>query len=86
MVLAVGVAEAAQPLMEPDQFQSTLEFKVNFLRPVRPGRLLGHGRVVDRDGDLAHLAADVTTTDGTRVATATATARVIKLADARSAA
>ncbi|MGW2559521.1 PaaI family thioesterase [Streptomyces sp. NPDC001514] len=79
------VGPALLATLEPDQFQSTLEFKVNFLRPARPGRLLGHGRVVHRDGDLAHLAADLTRTDGTLVATATATARVIKLADARSA-
>ncbi|MGW7370205.1 PaaI family thioesterase [Streptomyces sp. NPDC054841] len=79
------VGPALPATVEPDQFQSTLEFKVNFLRPVRPGRLLGHGRIVHRDGDLAHLEAGLTTTDGALVATATATARVISLAEARSA-
>jgi uncharacterized protein (TIGR00369 family) len=34
--------------LEPDQFQSTLELNVNFLRPVRPGRVVGKGRVVHR--------------------------------------
>jgi acyl-coenzyme A thioesterase PaaI-like protein len=35
---------------EPDQFQSTLQPNVSFLRPVRPGRVISRGRVVHRDG------------------------------------
>jgi uncharacterized protein (TIGR00369 family) len=35
--------------LAPYQFQSTLELNVNFLRPVRPGRLVGKGRVVPLD-------------------------------------
>jgi acyl-coenzyme A thioesterase PaaI-like protein len=40
-----------------DEFQSTLELRVKFLRPVRPSRLVGRGRVVQRDADLAQLEA-----------------------------
>jgi uncharacterized protein (TIGR00369 family) len=36
--------------LEPDQFQSTLDLKVSFLRPVKPGRIVGRGQVVHRDG------------------------------------
>jgi acyl-coenzyme A thioesterase PaaI-like protein len=62
-----------------DQFQSTLKLHVHFLRPVRPGRVFGKGRVVHRDGDLAFLEASLPDSQGTLVATATATARVIAL-------
>lgn len=67
--------------LEPDQFQSTLDLNVRFLRPVRPGRLIGRGRVVHRAGDIARLEASLTAEGGAVVATATATARVIALGD-----
>jgi len=69
----------------PEQFQSTLDFTVNFLRPVRPGRLLGMGRVVHRAGDIATVAASLTDVGGALIATAIATARVIDIADAPAA-
>jgi uncharacterized protein (TIGR00369 family) len=72
--------------LEPDQFQSTLGLNVNFLRPVRPGRVVGKGRVVHRDGDLAFLEASLVDSRGALIATATATARVIPLDRAPSAA
>jgi uncharacterized protein (TIGR00369 family) len=80
------VGPALLATLEPDQFQSTLQLNVNFLRPVRPGRILSRGRVVHRQGDLAFLEAELVDGDGRIVATATATARVIALADARAAA
>ena len=52
---------------------------MNFLRPVRPGRVVGKGRVVHRDGDLAFLEASLVDSQGALIATATATARVIPL-------
>jgi uncharacterized protein (TIGR00369 family) len=80
------VGPALLATLEPEQFQSTLELNVNFLRPVRPGRLAGKGRVVHRDGDMAFLEASLLDSQGTLIATATATARVIPLDRARSAA
>ena len=80
------VGPALLATLEPDQFQSTLELHVSFLRPVRPGRVVGKGRVVYRDGDVAFLEASLLDSHGTIVATATATARVIALDRARSAA
>jgi acyl-coenzyme A thioesterase PaaI-like protein len=59
---------------------------VSFLRPVRPGRIIGKGRIVHRDGDLAFLEATLADSEGAVIATATATARVIALDQARSAA
>jgi uncharacterized protein (TIGR00369 family) len=79
------VGPALLATLEPDQFQSTLQLSVSFLRPVRPGRVLGKGRVVHRDGDLVVLEASLTDADGTVIATATATARVIALSRAAAA-
>ena len=80
------VGPALLATLEPDQFQSTLELNVSFLRPVRPGRVIGRGRVVQRIGDLAFLEASLLDLHGTLIATATATARVIALDQARAAA
>ena len=80
------VGPALLATLEPDQFQSTLQLNVSFLRPVRPGRLIGQGRVVHRDGDLVFLEASLLDGDGAVVATATATARVIPLGQAPAAA
>jgi uncharacterized protein (TIGR00369 family) len=43
------VRPALLATLDPDQFQSTLELSVQFLRPLRPGRVVGKGRVVHRD-------------------------------------
>jgi uncharacterized protein (TIGR00369 family) len=80
------VGPALLATLAPDQFQTTLQFSVSFLRPVRPGRITGKGRVVHRDGDLAFLEASLSDPHGEVIATATATARVIPLSHARSAA
>jgi len=80
------VGPALLATLAPDEFQSTLQLSVSFLRPVRPGRLSGRAHIVHRDGDLVFLAASLADAGGTVVATATATARVIALANAAAAA
>jgi uncharacterized protein (TIGR00369 family) len=80
------VGPALLATLAPDEFQSTMGLSVSFLRPVRPGRITARGRVVHRDGDLAFLEASLTDADGVVIATATATARVITLEQARWAA
>ena len=71
--------------LEPDEFQSTLDLNVRYLRPTRPGRHVGKGRIVRRDGDLASLEASLANAEGETIATATATARVISLSEAANA-
>jgi Thioesterase superfamily len=73
------VGPALLATLRPDQFQATHDITVHFLRPVRPGRMVGKGRVVRRDGDLAHVEASLIRDDGETAATATATATVIPL-------
>jgi uncharacterized protein (TIGR00369 family) len=79
------VGSALLATLGPDEFQSTLELKTSFLRPVRPQRILGCGRVISRSGDLAFLDAVLTDEEGMAIATATATARVIPLDEAPTA-
>ncbi len=62
-----------------DEFAPTLELKVSFLRPARPGRLTGRGRVIHRGGTIAFLAGDLRDDTGQVLATASATARVVRL-------
>jgi len=63
----------------PDgEFAPTLELKVSFLRPAAPGRLVGTGRVVHRGGSIAFLAGELRDEAGAVLATATATARIVR--------
>ena len=80
------VGPALLATLEPDQFQSTSQLSVSFLRPVRPGRLVGRGRIVHREGDLVFLEASLVDAGGALIATATATARVIARSHAPAAA
>jgi uncharacterized protein (TIGR00369 family) len=61
-----------------DEFGTTLELKVSFLRPARPGPITGTGRVVHRGGSIAFLAGELHNQAGDLLATATATARIIR--------
>jgi uncharacterized protein (TIGR00369 family) len=79
------VGPALLATLGPDEFQSTLQMNVDFLRPTRPGRVRGRGRVRHRDGDHAVVEAELLDSDGALLATATAVARVIGLAAARGA-
>lgn len=58
------------------QSAPTTDLHVQFLRPARPGRLLGRGRVVRKGRGVAFLAGELVDQEGTVVATATATAQV----------
>jgi uncharacterized protein (TIGR00369 family) len=60
----------------PGQFAPTTDLHVQFLRPARPGRLTGRGRVVRRGRDVAFLAGELADDSGEIVAVATATAQI----------
>jgi uncharacterized protein (TIGR00369 family) len=62
-----------------EEFAVTLELKVSFLRPATPGRITGTGRVVHRGGSIAFLAGELRDDAGETLATATATARIIRV-------
>lgn len=60
----------------PGQFAPTTDLHVQFLRPARPGRLVGRGRVVKRGKDVGFLAGELVDESGAIVAVATATAQI----------
>jgi uncharacterized protein (TIGR00369 family) len=62
--------------LPPGEFAPTLDLHVQFLRPARPGRLLGRGRVVRRGSDICFLAGELSAADGKAVAAASATVRI----------
>jgi uncharacterized protein (TIGR00369 family) len=63
--------------LQQNEFAPTLELKVNYLRPARPGKLIGHGRVVSRGGTIAFLSGELHAPGGELIATASATARIL---------
>jgi uncharacterized protein (TIGR00369 family) len=72
---------AAAALLGGDTFCHTLELKTSFLRPARPGKLYGEGRVVHRGRDVVFLEGRLEDADGRLIATASATTRIIPFAD-----
>lgn len=68
----------------PGQFAPTADLHVQFLRPARPGRLTGRGRIVRRGKDIAFLAGELSDEYGEVVATATATAQIRSAREDRS--
>ena len=60
----------------PDQFAPTADLHIQFLRPAKPGRLIGRGRVVRKGRDLAFMSGEFVDESGEVVAVATATATI----------
>lgn len=57
-------------------FAPTTDLHVQFLRPARPGRLIGRGRVLRRGRDVAFLAGELIDEDGAVVAVASSTVQI----------
>ncbi len=60
----------------PEEFAPTTDLHVQFLRPARPGRLTGRGRIVRSGRDVGFLAGELTDEQGNLVAVATATVQI----------
>lgn len=73
---AMGMAFAST-LADGESF-TTLELKINYLRPVWRARLRAEGKVVKRGRDIALVACDVLDETGTLVAHATSTCMVLR--------
>jgi uncharacterized protein (TIGR00369 family) len=63
----------------PGEFAPTTDLHVQFLRPARPGRFRGSGRIVRRGRDVGFMAGDLRDESGEIVATATATAQIRRM-------
>jgi uncharacterized protein (TIGR00369 family) len=71
---------AAVSLLAPGETITTLEMKTSYMRSVQAVPLVGDGRVVHRGGSVIFMEGSITTENGSLVATATATGRVIRAA------
>ncbi|UYO43715.1 PaaI family thioesterase [Rhodopseudomonas palustris] len=71
------VGPAAMAFLGGDRMAQTLELKVSFIRPARPGRLVGRGCVVHSGREILFLEGELRDSDQTLIATATATARAV---------
>ena len=69
---------AAVSLLGAGEQITTLEMKVSYMQSVRDVPLMGEGRVVHRGGSVLFMEGTLTTEDGSLVATATATGRVVR--------
>ena len=69
---------AAVSLLGAGEQITTLEMKVSYMQSVRDVPLTGEGRVRHRGGSVLFMEGTLTAEDGSLVATATATGRVVR--------
>ncbi|TWU60870.1 hypothetical protein Poly51_11520 [Rubripirellula tenax] len=72
---AMGIA-FGRTLMDRQDF-STIEMKINFIRPVKEGMIVAKARVVERGLRIGFVDCEITNERGKRIATATSTCTVI---------
>jgi len=70
---------AAISALDPGYGVPTLELKVSFIRPGRPGRFVADARVVHMGRSVVFLESSLVDDEGNLIATATATARIVPL-------
>ena len=58
-------------------FTATINLNVSFFRPARPGKLFAEGRVLNMGKTVVFLEATLSDADGNKLASATASARVV---------
>jgi len=75
-----AMGPAGFTLLGAEEFAPTLEMKVNFVRPARAGTLIAEGRVVHKGRRTLFLEGTLADEDGDLIATATATAAIVKAA------
>src|SRR5262245_14405564 len=73
---AMGMAFAAQ--LGPDETFTTLELKINFVRPVWQGRLIATGRVVQAGRTVGLTECDIHDAQGRLVARASSTCMTLR--------
>ena len=74
--LAMGMAFAST--LEDDESFTTLELKINFLRPVFKEKLLAYGRVVKRGKSVGMVECDIKNAAGALVARVSSTCMVLR--------
>ena len=77
---AMGIAFAST--LAPGESFTTVELKINYLRPVREGTLRAEGRVVQRGRTVGYVECEVTNQDGKLIAKSNSTCLVLRGAQA----
>ena len=78
---AMGIAYNST--LEDDESFTTLELKINFLRPVRTEKLRAAGKIVKRGKTIGLVECDITNADGALVARASSTCMTLRGEQAR---
>jgi len=73
---AMGVAFAST--LAPGESFTTVELKINYLRPVRRAKLRAEGRVVQRGRTIGYVECEVTDEDGKLIAKSNSTCLVLR--------
>ena len=81
--ILVDLADAAMGMayfsaLEPGESFTTLELKINFLRPFWTGTLVAHGRIVQRGRTVGMTECDVLDADGRLIARASSTCLTLR--------
>lgn len=58
---------------------SSIDLNVSFIRPVKPGRVIGRGRVINRGRSVVFLEAELFDTEGRLLARATSSAMPVEV-------
>ena len=73
---AMGVAFAST--LAPGESFTTIELKINYLRPVREAKLRAEGRVVQRGRTIGYVECEVTDENGKLIAKSNSTCLVLR--------
>lgn len=64
-------------VVDEGQFVPTLEMKVSFFRPAKPGPLIAEGRLVHRSRSVAYVEGELWNEEGELIAKGSATLRIV---------
>ena len=73
---AMGFAFAST--LAPDESFTTIELKINYLRPVREAKLRAEGRVIQRGRTVGYVECEVTDENGKLIAKSNSTCLVLR--------
>lgn len=73
-----AMGPAALTTLGSGEIGTTVEMKVNFMTPVRDGRLIAEGRVTHKGRSIVFVEGSLRGEDDTLVATASATLRIVR--------
>ncbi|MBC2723962.1 PaaI family thioesterase [Desulfosporosinus sp.] len=79
-LIDTAIAVAVNQQLDPDEGASTVELKINYLRPISKGTLWGEGKVIQKGKSIVVAQGEIKDEEGRLLAIGTATFMVRKLA------